>query len=73
MSTIIVFFSLFGHNRDAAKRYSNEINCESIEFAPGTRWRVFQFLSGKKDLIEKANKLREQLQKYDEIVILGPI
>ncbi len=73
MSTIIVFFSLFGHNREVAKNYSKDINCEAIEFDPGSRWRVFQYLSGKRNLMEKANKLSDQIKDCDEIIIFGPI
>jgi flavodoxin len=71
MNTIIIYFSIFGNNKRIAAEIANKNNYEIIEFAPGTMFRVFQLFMRKKRLVKKAKEL--DIQKYDNLIICGPI
>ena len=71
MSTIIIYFSMLGNNKRIASEIANKNNYEIIEFAPGTMFRVFQLFIRKKRLVKKAKEL--DIQKYDNLIICGPI
>ena len=60
-----------GNNKKIASEIANRNNYEIIEFAPGTMFRVFQLFMRKKRLVKKAKEL--DIQKYDNLIICGPI
>lgn len=73
MNTIVIYFTIFGHNRRTAEEIAERENCDLIEFSPGGIFRVFQFFMGKKRLAKKAKKVNADVVNYDEIIICGPI
>lgn len=73
MNSIIIYFSLLGHNRRIAEEIAERENCELLEFAAGSIFRGFQYLMGKKRLAKKAKKINVDIGNYNEIIICGPI
>ena len=73
MATIVLYFSLLGHNERIAKEISKNEKCKLVEFAPGSILRAFQFFIGKKKLAKKAKEINANLKNYDEIIVCGPI
>jgi flavodoxin len=71
MKSIVIYYSLLGHNREITEEIAKNSNSEILEFAPGRIWRVFQFFSGGKKLRKKAKQV--DISEYDEIIICGPI
>lgn len=73
MNSIIIYFSLLGHNRRIAEEIAENENCDLLEFASGSIFRVFQYLMGEKRLAKKAKKVNLDVANYNEIIICGPI
>ena len=73
MNSIIIYFTLLGHNRHIAEEIAERENCELLEFAAGSIVRGFQYLMGKKRLAKKAKKINVDIANYNEIIICGPI
>lgn len=71
MKSIVIYYSLLGHNRDMAEKIAKNENIDILEFAPGTIMRVFQFSLFHKRLKKKAKKV--DVSDFDEILICGPI
>jgi len=71
MKSIVIFFTLLGHNREIAEEIADKNKSEILEFAPGRVWRVFQFFWGKKKLKKKARQI--DVSDYEEVIICGPI
>jgi len=71
MDSIIIFYSLLGHNEEIATNFARESNFDIIEFSPGSKLRVFQFFVGKRRLSKKAREI--DIQNYNKILIYGPI
>jgi flavodoxin len=71
MKSIVIYYTLLGHNRDIAEEIAKNNKSEILEFAPGRIWRVFQFFSGGNKLQKKAKQV--DISSYDEIIICGPI
>ena len=73
MNSIIIYFSLLGHNRRIAEEIAEKENSDLLEFASGSIFRGFQYLMGKKRLAKKAKKINVDVANYNEIIICGPI
>jgi len=73
MNSIIIYFTLLGHNRRIAEEIAEKENCDLQEFASGSIFRGFQYLMGKKRLAKKAKKVNLDVANYNEIIICGPI
>ncbi len=73
MKKIIIYFSLFGHNREIAEKMAEQENCEAKEFSPGNILRGFQIIGGKKRLRKRARRMDEEILTFDEIIICGSI
>ena len=73
MDKIGIYFSILGNNRRIASEMAEKENYDFIEFAPGNILRVFQFFSGKKRLVKKAQKLNPQIENFNNIILHGPI
>lgn len=73
MNSIIIYFSLLGHNRRIAEEIAEKENYNLLEFASGSIFRGFQYLMGKKRLAKKAKKINVDVANYSEIIICGPI
>ena len=71
MKSLVIYYSLLGHNKSIAERISREEESDMIEFAPGNLLRCFQFFMGHKKLKKKASKI--DLSIYNSIMICGPI
>ena len=71
MKSIVIYYTLLGHNKDIAGEIAKKNNSELLEFAPGNTLRVFQFFSGGKKLKKKAQKI--DISDFEEIIICGPI
>jgi len=71
MTSIVIYYSLLGHNRTIAEEIAELRKCEILEFAPGSILRVFQFFMRHKKLRKKAQEV--DLSDYNEIIICGPI
>ena len=71
METIVIYYSILGHNEKLATQIAQDSNYDIVEFNPGTILRVFQFFMRKKHLGKKARKF--DIQKYDKLIIYGPI
>ena len=71
INSIVIYYTLLGHNKGIAEEIAKENNSKIVEFAPGRISRVFQFFWGKKKLRKKANKV--DISGYDEVIICGPI
>jgi len=71
MKSIVIFYSLLGHNKNNAEKISREEECDIFEFAPGNILRCFQFFFGHKKLKKKASKV--DLSSYNSVIICSPI
>ena len=71
MSNIIIFFSLMGHNKKIANEIAEKEEIAVLEFAPGSVFRVFQYIHGKGRRARKASEIN--LSNYDEISLYLPI
>ena len=71
IDTLVVYYSLFGHNKGIATNIAQENNYDIIEFDPGSLLRVFQFLGGKKRLGKKAKEI--DITSYENLIVCGPI
>jgi hypothetical protein len=70
MSTLIIFFSLNGHNRDLAKKKAEKEEADILEFVPGGFLRIFNFLCRRR-LAKRAKKI--DTNEYNKLVLFGPI
>ena len=71
METLVIYYSIFGHNKGIATSIAKTNNYDIIEFNPGTMFRVFQFFLRKKRLAKKAKQINTD--KYSNVIICGPI
>lgn len=71
MKSIVIYYTLLGHNRELAEEIAQKEGAEVLEFAPGRIWRVFQFFAGKKKLKRKAREV--DISSYENVIICGPI
>lgn len=71
METLVVYYSIFGHNKGIATRIAQTNNYDIMEFNPGTMLRVFQFFFRKKRLAKKAKHI--STENYSNLIICGPI
>ena len=71
MSSITIFYSIFGNNKRIATDLAEKKDSNLIEFAPGSILRVFSFFIGKKRLEKKAKEI--DITAYNHIDICGPI
>ncbi len=67
MKSIVIYYTLLGHNKDIAEEIAKKNNSELLEFAPGSKWRVFQFFSDGKKLKKKAQQI--DISGYDMCII----
>ena len=71
MKSIVIYFSLLGHNKEIAQQIANKEGCDILEFSPGSIWRVFQFFTRHGKLKKKAKQV--DVSDYDEVIVCGPI
>ena len=71
MKSIVIYYTLLGHNRDIAEEIAERENCDILEFAPGSFLRCFHFFLLHKTLKKRAKEV--DIAEYNEIIICGPI
>ncbi|MFW9820878.1 MAG: flavodoxin family protein [Candidatus Thorarchaeota archaeon] len=71
MDTLVVYYSLFGHNMSIAMDIAQENNYDVVEFNPGSILRVFQFFGRNKRLGKKAKQI--DFSNYENLIVCGPI
>ena len=71
MKSLVIYYSLLGHNKEIAENISKDMKYDILEFAPGTMLRCFQFFLRHKKLRKLAGKV--DLSQYSSLIACGPI
>lgn len=71
MKSIVIYYTLLGHNRELAEELAQKEGSEILEFVPGSIMRVFQFFTRHGKLRKKAKVV--DVSEYEEVIICGPI
>lgn len=70
---LLVFYSNTGNSKFIADKLSNELVCDSKEIIPMFKNPIILFLLSLLSINIPTNISKENIRKYDEIIIIGPI